>query len=236
MFNYHETCSTTKHPGSTDQFPFENTLTLSSTRDKEKGTTWLQWEEQLYFNWWLVGLLCLSCGLDHPNVVAGETLNIFLLTGISNINFFLHKEKKWMWLFIAKKHIQNLYSYLKPNNRVPIEIEEDICPCPGAGQNRPFPLLPPNPTWRSCKSSSWGDAYNQKASCACWCCCWPWTYCHNPCRQTHGYCAANLCAGYEFEKTQNLSFLWALSPHTDPIQQQHEFPHKPTLHILKSMC
>ena len=41
---------------------------------------------------------------------------------------------------------------------------EDICPLPGAGQNRPFPLLPPFPTCRSCKSSSCGEACNQKAS------------------------------------------------------------------------
>ena len=33
-----------------------------------------------------------------------------------------------------------------------------------------------------------------------------------------------------------LSLLCALSPHTDPIQQQHEFPHKPVLDIFRSRC
>ena len=28
----------------------------------------------------------------------------------------------------------------------------------------------------------------------------------------------------------------ALSPHTDPIQQQHDFPHKPTLDTCRSRC
>ena len=33
-----------------------------------------------------------------------------------------------------------------------------------------------------------------------------------------------------------LSLCWDLSPHTDPIQQQHDFPHKPTLDTCRSRC
>ena len=33
-----------------------------------------------------------------------------------------------------------------------------------------------------------------------------------------------------------LFFLVCSVPHTDPIQQQHEFPDKPTLDIFRSMC
>ena len=33
-----------------------------------------------------------------------------------------------------------------------------------------------------------------------------------------------------------LSLSCALSPHTDPIQQQHEFPHKPSQDIFRSRC
>ena len=39
---------------------------------------------------------------------------------------------------------------------------EDVCPLSGTGQNRPYPLLPPCPTWRSCKCSSSGEACRQK--------------------------------------------------------------------------
>ena len=33
-----------------------------------------------------------------------------------------------------------------------------------------------------------------------------------------------------------LSLFCALSPHSDPIQQQHDFPHKPALDIFRSRC
>ena len=36
-----------------------------------------------------------------------------------------------------------------------------VCPFPGAGQNYPVPLLPPCPTWISCKIYSCGETFNQ---------------------------------------------------------------------------
>ena len=33
-----------------------------------------------------------------------------------------------------------------------------------------------------------------------------------------------------------LSFLWALAPHTDPLQKQHDFSHKPALDIFRYRC
>ena len=93
LINHHNRCSSTKLPGSTDQFPFESTWPFSSIRDKENGTTWLQWEGEnstLTDGWrdsyafplgWIIKIL-----------LAEETLNIFLLTGISNINMFFIKK------------------------------------------------------------------------------------------------------------------------------------------------
>ena len=75
VLNHHKRSSSTKLPGSTDQFPFESTWRLSSTRDKEKGTTWLQWEGDksslthgwcdsyafpqhcMFAYWWLITLM-----------------------------------------------------------------------------------------------------------------------------------------------------------------------------------
>ena len=37
-------------------------------------------------------------------------------------------------------------------------------------------------------------------------------------------------------KGWTLSLSCALSPHTDPIQQQHDFPHKPALNTCMSSC
>ena len=37
-------------------------------------------------------------------------------------------------------------------------------------------------------------------------------------------------------EVNHLSLSSALSPHTDPIQQQHKFPHKPALNIFRSRC
>ena len=56
-----------------------------------------------------------------------------------------------------KIDITQMFSKKKNNNNIfPIEMVEDACPLTGAGQNHPFPLLPPCPTWRSCKSSTCG--------------------------------------------------------------------------------
>ena len=90
MFNHHQRCLSTKIPGSTDQFPSRSTWPLSSTREKEKGTTWLQWEKEN--NSLTVGLQDTYFdpqGLNIKMFLAGETLNIFLLTWISNINIIL---------------------------------------------------------------------------------------------------------------------------------------------------
>ena len=72
-----------------------NTWSLSSTRDWEKGTIWLQWEgEKLNFNCWLAWLLCPSSGLHYQNVLGWETPKILLSTGISIRNIFFRKKKK----------------------------------------------------------------------------------------------------------------------------------------------
>ena len=90
-------------------------------------------------------------------LVAVETFNIFLLTGISNINIFFKKKKnnvvvtnktnyyfasKLLTYNIKKKHYRNKF-ILKKHNRFPFERIQDVCPLPGPGQNRPLPFLFP---------------------------------------------------------------------------------------------
>ena len=60
------------------------------------------------------------------------------------------------------------------------------------------------PTWRSGKNSSCGEACHTQAYFVCWCCCWGWTSCHNPCRQTHCHCAAKFCGDLAFAKNWKL--------------------------------
>ena len=114
----------------------------------------------------------------------------------------------------------------------------NFCPFPGAGQNRPFLLLHPWPIWRRCISSSCGEACNQKASCVCWGCCWSWTSCQNLCRQTHGFVPSNCALVRHLQRLESLvtdirgvnpPSLVCFVPNTDPIQQQHNFPHNPPL-------
>ena len=72
-----------------------NICPLSSTGDKEIGTTWLQWEEEnstLSDGWY--DSYVFPQGWIIKMLVAGETLNIFLLTGIANGNIFFMKQKK----------------------------------------------------------------------------------------------------------------------------------------------
>ena len=114
-------------------------------------------------------------------LVAGETLNIFLLTGISNLNnFFI--EKKNNAVVNSNKIMNYNINYAKKliknqRNRFPFERAKDVCPLPRAGQNNPLPLLLPQhiqieddllnggpcPTWRSGKNCSCGEACHTQA-------------------------------------------------------------------------
>ena len=92
-----------KLPGSIDQFPFDSTWPFSLTRDK-KGTTWLQWEgdnSTLTYGWWDTN--AFAWGWIIIMLLAEETLTIFLLAGISNINIFFIK-KKINGLFYSNIH------------------------------------------------------------------------------------------------------------------------------------
>ena len=91
-------------------------------------------------------------------LVAGETLNIFLLTGVSNINIVFIKKKNnvvadknlYDWLASKiltykvkkKRHFTNKF-IKNQHNRFLFERVEDACPLPGSGQNHPLPLLLP---------------------------------------------------------------------------------------------
>ena len=129
--------------------------------------------------------------------------------------------------------IKNRHTTLK------IKMVDDVCPLPGAFQICPlFLLLPPHvqikdkllncvswPTWISCKSSSWGGACHTQALCACCCCFWPWTSCHNPCRQKPGHCSTGKILENTWKACGRLykgePFLFlGFSTHTYPIQQQ----------------
>ena len=66
-----------------------NIWPLSSTRDREKGTRWLQWEGEnsvLTDGWY--DSYVLSQGWTIKILLALEILQIFLLTGISKRNIF----------------------------------------------------------------------------------------------------------------------------------------------------
>ena len=87
-------------------------------------------------------------------LVDGETFNIFLLTGISNITiFFINKKnnvvvKRYIYDKFASKILNYNVNYTNKfiknqHNRFPFERVENICPLPGAGQNNPLPLLLP---------------------------------------------------------------------------------------------
>ena len=87
-----------------------------------------------------------------------------------NFNCWLAKNRHYT-KNIIKKYLTNF----------PIEMVEDVYPIPGAGQDRPLPLLlPPHvqiedyllnggpcPAWISCKSSSCGEVCYTQALCVC---------------------------------------------------------------------
>ena len=80
--------------------------------------------------------------------------------------YLQNKKKKEKIRHYTNKLIQNQH------NKFLFERVEDVCPLPGAGQNRPLPLLLPQhvqieddlydggpcPTWRSGKNYSCGEA------------------------------------------------------------------------------
>ena len=86
--------------------------------------------------------------------LAGETLKIFHLTRISNINIFFITKKnnvvvdRNIYDKFASKILNNNVNYTNKflknqHNRFLFERVENICPLPGAGQNNPLPLLLP---------------------------------------------------------------------------------------------
>ena len=136
---------------------------------------------------------------------------------------------------------------------------KDICPFPGAGQNRPLPFLLSRhvsdwgwspqlwslPNMEKWKNSSCGEGCHTQAYNVFWCYFWDWTSFNNSCMQTHSHCA-KFCAGWAFAKTWKLCHrhywgapslsLVLCPPQTDPIEQQHYFPHKPALDTCRSRC
>ena len=153
----------------------------------------------------------------------------------------------------TNKLIKNQYNIFS------FEREEDVCPLPGSGQSRPLLLLLPSyvqieddllncgpcPNRRSGKISSCDDACHTQACCllmlflglnflpqpllantlplCCQILCWL-----SICK--------DLKALSQTLQGWILSLSCALSPHTDPIQRQHDFPHKPALSTCRSSC
>ena len=72
-------------------------LSLQQETKKNNETTEMR-RRKLHFNWWDSYVSPQVCIIKI--VLGGEVLNIFLLTGISNINIFF-KKTKIMWLLIA---------------------------------------------------------------------------------------------------------------------------------------
>ena len=65
-----------------------------------------------------------------------------------------------------------------------------------------------------------------------YCVCWGWLGLN--------FCLLSICKDLKALSHTlqgwTLSLSCALSPHTDPIQQQHDFPHKPALNTCRSSC
>ena len=77
-----------------------NTGPLSSTKHREKGTRWLQWEGEnsTLTDGWLDSYV-LPQGWTIKILLAWETLKSFLLIGISKWNIFCRKKKKNMVIY-----------------------------------------------------------------------------------------------------------------------------------------
>ena len=207
--------------------------------------------------------------------VAGDTLNIFLLTGISNVTIFFikmmnnvvvnsniddyfaskiltfNKKKNKNWHY-TNKFIKNQH------NIFPFKRVEDVCPLPGAGQNRPLPLLlPPHvqieddllngspcPTWRNAKKSSWVRLVTHKLIVSVDAVVGVELFATTLAGKDIATMLPNFVLARHLQRLESfvtditgvnlLSLSCALSPHTDSIQRQHDFPHKPALNTCRS--
>ena len=120
---FSEKYSSTKLPGLTGHFPFKRTWHLSSTRDKEQGTTWLQWEGDsctLTYGWWD------SYAFPQGWIsYCGFFLATFMISLLLQTKHATSKKHQyWHYFILCMKIVGNLF---------PTEIVEDVCPLPEAG-------------------------------------------------------------------------------------------------------
>ena len=73
---------------------YEHLTSLFNKRQRKRDNMPAMRRRKLHRNWWLVRFLCSSSELNYQKNLAGDTLNIFLLTGISDRNIFFMKKKK----------------------------------------------------------------------------------------------------------------------------------------------
>ena len=87
------------------QFPLgryfcEPLTSLFNKRQRNRDNMTAKRRTKIHFKWWLIRIICPSSGLIIKLLLAGETPNIFLLTGISNRNICFMKKKKSMVVYI----------------------------------------------------------------------------------------------------------------------------------------
>ena len=99
----------------------------------------MQWEGEnspLTDGWW--DSYIFPKGWILKMILAGETLNIFLLVGISNKNIFFIKKKKHVFVYSNLKNekkekntLNNFFFLIKnKHNKILIEMVGDICCIP----------------------------------------------------------------------------------------------------------
>ena len=167
------------------------------------------------------------------------------------------RQKSWITIkiiYCTNKFIKNRL------NRFTFERLKDVCPLPGAGQNRPLPLLlPPKRSDWGWYPQWWSLPHMEK-----WQKLFLWWGLPHTCllcqfmlflglnflpqplqANTWPLCFQILCwlgickdltALSQTLQGLTLSISCALSPHTEPIQQQHNFPCQPALDTCRSRC
>ena len=98
---------------------WEHLTPFFDKRQRKRDNMTAMRKRKLHFNWWLARHFCLSSKMDYKMLLAWETLNIFILTGISKINLFFIKKKKNVVVYsnIHDKFASTNFTYNLKNKR-----------------------------------------------------------------------------------------------------------------------
>ena len=140
---------------------------------------------------------------------------------------------------LKQKHYTNKF-IKNQQNRFPFERVEDVCPLSGGGQNGPLLLLLPS---RMCQNSSCGEAFHTQAVVGVELLATTLASKNIASVLPHFVLANHLQRLDSFvtditglDRGEPSLSSCAFSPHTDLIQQQHDFLHKPAFNTCRSSC